>query len=225
MILSALFVKFVSAGAVAQAATGAGVVLVAVTGVGAAGALPASVQDTFATVVATVTPLEAPTSETGEETAPEETLPETVPVTVPEVIEGAEDGTTEDSEAVEAGEFDVATWAQTGPEGHESFSAWVTESAQNDQLKAALRAKGVSFGAVVSGWANGKGVDKDVLEALGVTAEEPVDAPAEEVETPEVVEDTAGDEVQTTVEDSGSRGNGNGNGKPAGGNGRGNGKN
>lgn len=55
---SAIFAKIASAGAIAQAATGAGIVLVGFTGVGAAGALPAPVQHGFATVVAAITPLQ-----------------------------------------------------------------------------------------------------------------------------------------------------------------------
>src|ERR1700712_4993545 len=55
--ISVLFAKIASAGAIAQAATGAGIDLVGFTGVGAVGALPTPVQHTFATVVAAVTPI------------------------------------------------------------------------------------------------------------------------------------------------------------------------
>src|SRR5688572_14237708 len=47
----ALFAKLLSAGAVAQAATGATVVVVAFAGAGAAGVLPTPVQDTFTSIV------------------------------------------------------------------------------------------------------------------------------------------------------------------------------
>ena len=57
---SVLFAKIASAGAIAQAATGAGIVLVGFTGVGAVGALPTPVQHTFATVVSSITPLTVP---------------------------------------------------------------------------------------------------------------------------------------------------------------------
>src|SRR5689334_20373517 len=50
VFLPALIAKFLSAGAVAQAATGAGIVLVAFTGAGSAGVLPGSLQHGFATV-------------------------------------------------------------------------------------------------------------------------------------------------------------------------------
>ncbi len=60
---TAIIAKIASAGAVAQAATGAAIVLVGFTGAGAAGVLPTSVQHTFATVVDHVTPLTAPDPE------------------------------------------------------------------------------------------------------------------------------------------------------------------
>jgi hypothetical protein len=55
--ISAIFAKIASAGAIAQAATGAGIVLVGFTGVGAAGALPAPIQHGFTTVVAAIAPV------------------------------------------------------------------------------------------------------------------------------------------------------------------------
>lgn len=54
---SAIFAKIASAGAIAQAATGAGIVLVGFTGVGAAGALPTPIQHGFTSVVAAITPV------------------------------------------------------------------------------------------------------------------------------------------------------------------------
>src|SRR3954464_7388560 len=62
MFIPALVAKILSAGAIAQAATGAGIVVVAFTGAGAAGVLPGPVQDTVATVVETVTPFNLPDS-------------------------------------------------------------------------------------------------------------------------------------------------------------------
>ena len=99
MIFSALIAKFLSAGAVAQAATGATVAVVAFTGVGAVGALPDPVQDTFATVVAEITPLEPPTcaEETTEEVVPEETVAEEV-----ETTEEVPEDPREDAEAAAA---------------------------------------------------------------------------------------------------------------------------
>jgi hypothetical protein len=71
---SAILAKIAGASAVAQAATGAGIVLVGFTGAGAAGVLPSPVQHTFATVVSSVTPLTAPDpSAAADTTAPTDT--------------------------------------------------------------------------------------------------------------------------------------------------------
>jgi len=222
MILPALVAKFLSAGAIAQAATGATVAVVAFTGVGVVGGLPDPVQDTFATVVANVTPLEVPTSEeTTEEVTPEETVVEETDATE----------TTETTD--EAAVVDVQAWIETGPEGYDSFGEWVSLSASDPMLREALRAEGKTFGSVISKWAHDKGMDADDLAAEGVD----LDTLDDEVTEPETVEDTPdavvtetaptqGTKVATT-EDRGSRGNGNGGGKATGGNGngRGNGKN
>ena len=207
MTIPVLLAKFLSAGAVAQAATGAGVVLVAVTGVGAVGALPAPAQNTFSTVVATVTPLTPPTSGEGIGDTDSQDAAGEIPVTA---LDDADTGSVEDDEAPVA-EFDVAAWALAGPKGYDSHGAWVTASAENPDLKAALKAKGVSFGAVVSGWANGKGVDADVLAALGVESDESTDEPVTEQPTDgapvvPVVEPTDGGGGSAAVE-SGTRGN------------------
>jgi hypothetical protein len=61
---SAIFAKIASAGAIAQAATGAGIVLVGFTGVGAAGALPTPVQHGFTSVVAAISPVSGSDSPT-----------------------------------------------------------------------------------------------------------------------------------------------------------------
>ena len=203
MIFPALVAKFLSAGAIAQAATGAAVVVVAVTGAGAAGALPDPAQDTFATVVAAVTPLEAPTS--GE---PTEDVDPTEPVV--EEVESIDEATEvpDDAAALEA---QVKAWALEGPAEGESFSAWVGEGS-TAEVKDWLRARGMNFGNVVSAWANGKGFSDEELEALGADLEETVDAPA----VPEADEesDEASDESETeeaevaTTEDRGSHGNG-----------------
>ena len=219
MILPALIAKFLSAGAIAQAATGATVAVVAFTGVGAVGALPDPVQDTFATVVAEITPLEPPTSEEStEEVVSEEE-------TVAEDVESTEEATeVTEAEAVEAA---VKAWALDGPTGHESFSAWVSEGSTAD-VKGWLRANGMTFGNVVSAWASGKGLSEAELAVLGADVEEPVDAPAEEEsdEVSDEVSETDDTEVAATTEDRGSRGNGGGNGGNGGnGGGRGNAKN
>jgi hypothetical protein len=65
MIASALLAKIASAGVLAKAATVTGVVVVGLSTAGFTGALPASAQHTFATVVDHVTPLSAPDPGTG----------------------------------------------------------------------------------------------------------------------------------------------------------------
>ena len=226
MIFSALIAKFLSAGAVAQAATGATVAVVAFTGVGAVGALPDPVQDTFATVVSDITPLEPPTSEeTAEEVVPEETVAEEVETT---------DETAEVPADAEAGVVDVQAWIEAGPEGFDSFGEWVSASASDAGLREALRAEGKNFGSVISAWARDKGLDEAELVAEGVDLDALPDDVTTEPESDVAAEDTTGTEetvgtqAGTTVEDRGSRGNGNGggNGKAAaGGNGKGNGTN
>ncbi len=208
MIFPVLIAKFLSAGAVAQAATGATVAVVAFTGVGAVGALPDPVQDTFATVVAEITPLAPPTSEEpAEEVVPEETVAEEVETT---------DGATDVTEGAEAVEVDVEAWIAAGPADHDSFGAWVSESAHNTDLREALRAQGKNFGSVISKWAHDKGLDEDDLAAEGVdldaltddvTTEPETVVGTDDAETVTVTEQTG---AGTTTQDRGSRGNGNG---------------
>jgi hypothetical protein len=71
-ILVAAVAKFVSAGAVAHAATGVGIVLAGVTGAGSAGVLPDPVQGSVSTVLEAVTPFELPDSADGASATDEE---------------------------------------------------------------------------------------------------------------------------------------------------------
>ena len=222
MIFSALVVKFLSAGAVAQAATGATVAVVAFTGVGAVGALPGPVQDTFATVVSEITPLQPPASgEPTEDLAPEEDAPE---VTVSEEV-----GTTEDIaadvEETEDRDAQFSAWALKGPDEGEAFSAWVGEGSKED-VKAWLRERGMSFGDVVSRWASGKEFSAEEFEALGGEVEKTVVEPAEQDTDVVVVDEPETESAEAVTEDKGSRGKGsNGNGNPNSDKGKGNGKN
>ena len=68
----AAMAKFASAGAVAQAATGVGIVLAGVTGAGAAGALPGPIQAPVSSVLEAVTPFELPASADGRSRTDEE---------------------------------------------------------------------------------------------------------------------------------------------------------
>jgi hypothetical protein len=71
-ILVAAVVKFASAGAFAQAATGVGIVLASVTGAGSAGVLPDPIQGSVSTVLEAVTPFELPDSADGASATDEE---------------------------------------------------------------------------------------------------------------------------------------------------------
>lgn len=195
MFFPALLAKILSAGAVAQAATGAGIVLVAVTGAGAAGVLPGPVQDTFTSIVSDETPQEPPVEEapTAEVPATDVTAVEVTPVEETPVAEA----TAEDAELTPAEQ-----WAQDGPEPGQPFGEWVSEGARN----------GWATGQIVSEWAKRKGetVEVETPEAESTTGAD---------ETPEVGDGTDdAPEVEQSSEDagghgrgdSGDRGNGNG---------------
>ncbi|MFD2091704.1 hypothetical protein [Blastococcus deserti] len=144
MLFPALLAKIFSAGAVAQAATGAGIVVVAVTGTGAVGALPDPMQDTFATVVSTVTPLEPPTSDetTSDETASDETASdetasdETASDETTSEEKGPEESPTGTEGEDERAPDDPAGAAPTleewkeGPAEGQSFGSWVSQGAR-----------------------------------------------------------------------------------------------
>ncbi|SNR39601.1 hypothetical protein [Blastococcus mobilis] len=203
MIFPALLAKIISAGAVAQADTGAGVVVVAVTGAGVVGVLPDPVQDTVASVVETVTPLDIEGGDevAGDEVPGEDQTGTTDPGTVPTpVVE-----TAPPAEPTEA-EFSAETWALEGPDAYPSFGAWVSAGTHHDVAKAL----GVRFGELVSSRAREKGLDAEELAAAGVdlgelTGATPTAAPEAEQETTVATRETASGER-------GSGGNGNGNG-------------
>jgi hypothetical protein len=222
MIFPALLAKLLSAGAVAQAATGAGIVVVVATGAGATGVLGEDVQDTIGSVVGVTAEDPAPA-----DTTPAVDQPLADESSDPGLVQSLEDATTvpvEPTEAVdaEAVQARLHAWVRNGPEGYGSIGEWIREG-EKDQVKAWLRSKGVSVGSVVSGWANGKGIDEEVLVALGIDVEEPegsADGATEVTPEPETVESTQADD---STDD---RGNGNGKNKSHGnGNGNGNGRN
>ncbi|TFV63873.1 UNVERIFIED_ORG: hypothetical protein E4P37_13895 [Bacillus sp. AZ43] len=221
MILPALLAKFLSAGAVAQAATGAGVVLVAVTGAGAAGALPGPVQDTVATAVETVTPFELPGGDEVpvDEPAPEESEPEEQVEETP--VDAAAPTT-----------FDAEVWL-LGPQEAESFGGWVSQAAGNQEFKAALKAEGLSFGQVVRTHAHRKGMDDAELEsqlaAEGIDVAElapdaPEAAPPVEEPQPQVSPAPAGKGNGKATPSGGKTGDGKGAGAHGKGAGQGNGR-
>jgi hypothetical protein len=170
MFFPVLIAKFLSAGALAQAASGAGVALVAFTGVGAVGVLPGPLQDTVANAVETVTPFDLPG---GEKAAPAEdsTLEGSGLEEPASELPVAEDPTTEDPATEDvpvaptggAG-FDPEAWAAAGPDRYSSFGAWVRDGAHHG----AFKADGVRFGQIVSRYASQKGLDRDELAEEGV---------------------------------------------------------
>ncbi len=171
MIFPALLAKILAGGALAQAATGATVVVVAVTGAGAAGVLPGPVQDRFAAVVEVVTPFEAPRSEvepgTDEET-PAEELPveETPDGEVPVVDEDPSEVPAEPPAEAPTADEVVAEWMGQEIEG--SFGAWVSAARHDPALMAAIEETGHNFGYYVSRRAQERGLTDDDLEAEGV---------------------------------------------------------
>ena len=215
MFIPVLIAKFLSAGAVAQAATGAGLVLVVATGAGATGVLGDDVQETVASVVGV-----ASEEATGDDVvALEDVVPGTGIVVEPTPVVQ----TTAPAEPTEA-EFDAATWAADGPTEDQPFGQWVSVAAHN---KDAIRAAGLSFGQMVREWAHQKGLDDAELVEEGVDLDELVDVPAEPTPTtaPEVEADTAESEPATATTERSNRGNGNaGNGKATNGGNAGNGK-
>jgi len=206
----ALLAKLLSAGAVAQAATGATVVVVAFTGAGAVGVLPGPVQDTFTTIVSDETE-QLPVEELPTEELPVEELPaEEVPVAEAPVAEAP---VVEEEPVTEVPLDDPWStpeeWATNGPIDGHPFGEWVSFG----------RSQGWGNGALVSCWAHHR---NDELAPGEVSECAPAVAPVEdgsEVEAP-AVDDTEDGAVETEAEDGDRRGNGNGRGH---GNGRGNG--
>jgi hypothetical protein len=199
MFIPALFAKLLSAGAIAQAATGAGVAVVVVTGAGAAGVLPAPVQDTVASVVETVTPFDLPSGDeaSGEQPEAEQPVGEQPEAEQP-VVEQPEGEQPADDAVTDPEAFDPAAWAVDGPQAGETFGQWVSEGAHNK----ALLGEDVRFGEVVSTWAHKKHLDAAELENEGVDLDELTDDTTTEP-APQVVPATDGDQqVATTDGDS-----------------------
>jgi hypothetical protein len=199
MFFPALLAKFLSAGAVAQAASGAGIALVAFTGAGVVGVLPGPVQDSFSSVV-------------GSETAAEDTTgPADQAPTGDTTGTGTDDGTAVDDPAVEtpapaAAEFDATGWADNGPSGTQTFSEWVSQGAHNkDALEAAAAARGVEnfrFGQIVSEWAHKKHIDPSEVEGV-----EGADDTTTATPTPTAESETKSEDSGKTSHGSGGHGN------------------
>src|SRR4051794_34792958 len=144
MFFPALIAKIAAAGAIAQAA--AGIVVVAFTGVGVAGALPDSLQHGFATVASTVGIQVEDPQQT------DDVVPTTPSTPVPDGTEVDGSGGTpaagDDTDAPAADDdYTFEDW-KAGPEDGESFGNWVSKGARH----------GYADGAIISQKAHEKGV-------------------------------------------------------------------
>ena len=145
MFFPALLAKIASASAIAQAATGAGIVVVAFTGAGVAGALPDSLQHGFATVASTV----------GIQIEDPQPIDDVVPTTpsTPTPDGTAVDGsgaTTDAGDDMDApvtdDDYTFEDW-KAGPDDGESFGDWVSKGARH----------GYADGAIISQKAHERG--------------------------------------------------------------------
>jgi hypothetical protein len=212
VIVPALIAKFLSAGAIAQAATGAGVVVVVVTGAGTAGALPDDAQKTFSHLTGINEVVDEPADELtdAEETEPVEADDDlTDPTEVPDVPltepvgDDAEDGAEVEDGA--AAEIEYDEWLE-GPEGWKSFGAWVSFG----------KHRGWATGEIVSQAAHDR---NDARKGRGGDdVEDGEEADGHEVEDGD--DDSDQDEVEdeSSDDDDGER-DGDGNGKGRGGRG------
>jgi hypothetical protein len=152
MIFPALLAKFLSAGAVAQAASGAGICLVAFTGAGAAGVLPDPVQETFSSVV-------------GTETADETTVPEDTTGTGTGDVVEVENPALATPVDVAPTDLTLEDW-EKGPAPDQSFGDWVSDGARH----------GYADGKTISEWAHTRNEDRH-RGAAESTPATPTDAP------------------------------------------------
>jgi hypothetical protein len=177
MLFPALLAKLLSAGAVAQAATGAGIVVVAFTGAGAAGILPAPVQDTFSSIAGTdtsdgTTPTEDAATET-EAPATETEAPEVEQPAAPTPKADAAAGLT------------LEEWQQ-GPAPDQPFGSWVSAGAR----------QGYVDGPTVREWAHKRNEERrdGSTETTAPSSDEPVarDEDSATPDSPEVEVESGG---------------------------------
>ena len=146
MFFPALIAKIASTGAIAQAAAGAGIVVVAFTGAGVAGALPDSLQHGFATVASTVG-IQVEDPQQTDDVVP--TTPST-PTPDGTEVDGSDDtpaaGDVTDAPVTDD-DYTFEDW-KAGPEDGESFGDWVSKGARH----------GYADGAIISQKAHEKGV-------------------------------------------------------------------
>ena len=169
MFFPALIAKLLTAGAAAQAATGATVVVVvAFAGAGAVGVLPGPAQDTYSSIVSEeeVVGDEAPVDEAPLDETPVDEVPiAETPLEVPAEEPVVDEATTA-----------VQEWMAQPVDG--AFGAWVTQARHDPELRAAIEASGHPFGYWVSQRAQQKGITEQLLADEGVTLDELTTVPA-----------------------------------------------
>ena len=163
MIFPVLLAKILSAGAAAQAATGAGIVVVVVGGAGATGVLGEEVQDGISSVVTTVE------DETPEVISDDDTLADDGEPVAPDpgTVDGPDPVTTVPVQPVDELAVAAQAWA-AGPAADAPFGQWVSRAAGDKALRAQLEKMGYRFSDLVRTWAHDKGLRDEDLAGEGV---------------------------------------------------------
>jgi hypothetical protein len=199
MFFPALLAKFLAAGAIAQAATGAGVAVVVVTAAGATGVLGDGVQNTISSVVSTNSD-EVTTQDDAALTGDGTTT------TDPGVVDSTKGETALPVEAA----FNAQAWKDAGPAGYKTFGEWVSDGAHNkDALEAAAALAGdenFRFGQIVSQWATKKHMSAEDLAEEGVDLDELTEGDTEPAPVVESETDDAGTQAATTERGHGGTG-------------------
>jgi hypothetical protein len=146
MLFPALLAKLLSAGAVAQAATGAGVAVVVVCSAGAAGVLPGPVQETFSSIVGTGTTEDGAGDPTpvdegatgGMDGTPSDTTGTDEPGTDPTGTGGTETGGTDTggtgTGGTGTGGTGTGTPEVTGPDPAQPFGRWLNGRVEHGEV-------------------------------------------------------------------------------------------
>ena len=200
MFFPALLAKFLCAGAVAQAASGVGIAVVAFTGAGATGLLGNDVQTTLTSVVGVA---DATGDVSTPDAAPAATETETPETATPAVQTPAVQTPAVETPSPAPAELSALAAQAAGPTPGEKFSAWVHRAFPD----------GKADGRIVSEWARNKHVDLSNVE--GVEDVEGIDdsassaaTPTAEVETEHFAEATHGNSGGTSRHGGGNSGRG-----------------
>ena len=121
MFFPALIAKLLSAGAIAQAATGAGVAVVVVASAGAAGVLPGPVQETFSSIVGTDSAETSDPATVGTTPTTEPADPTDIGSTPTDAADQTETPATESPEV-------------TGPDPSQPFGEWLNGRVEHGEV-------------------------------------------------------------------------------------------